>query len=134
MKVILSFIFFGLLSNFSFSQVTEYDSSLVNSCLLNSNYECGYPSNARKTFLIRWGNDSVIVVLDSSLSDTLHFSNYSKTIFHLDQFHNVSEEIIMDGDSDSWVNSARYDFNYDQFGNVIMRTALVWSVSDSSWD
>ncbi len=108
----------------------NYDSTLVK-FRNRGEADCQTYDFSERTFLIMNGNDSIILLQDSSFYFNIDsaYHNTSKIIFTLDSDHSITRHTTQIWQDSLWVNEYRADFN--SISNTIY---YIWSASDSTWD
>lgn len=106
----------------------NYDSTLVKFRNQGDSY-CQDFEFSERTFLIMNGNDSIVLLQDSTFNIDSSYHNTSKNIYTLDNNHRVISHVTQIWQDSAWLNQSRYDNLY--FGNSITYT---WSIADSLWN
>lgn len=114
------------------SNFFRYDSTLVESSLLNIN-DCSYYSQSLKEVMVVTNSDSSIFTMTSDPSGTQPFLNESKIIYALDSSRKILSQTYQYGDSSRWVNNYKDTFTYDSVGNIDTKTVHLWSNFHFSW-
>lgn len=121
-------LFIQTIAFFNCFATINYDSTLVKFRNYGEASCQGYDFSER-TFLIMSGNDSIILLQDSTFNIDSSYHNTSKNIYTLDNNHRVISHVTQIWQDSIWLNESKID-GYFQNNTI----SYIWSISDSAWN